>query len=346
MARNPDWTDQAYGYYNQSSQLPPNPDQNLSAPAAPKSGGGSPSKSKPSGGGGSPAASPNLSIDAATLAQQYGFTLAFLKAYPELNALFNQAVAGGWSADRFTAGLKSTNWYQNFSDSQRKALVLQATDPASYNQQLNSDLVHVRDLAAQMGVDPNDGSMITIATKYLQGGWNDEQARAELGLHLNFNSAGMIGGEAGKELDTLNQYMYQMGVKNSDDWVRQNVISIVSGKGSEDDAKNQIMQQAMAAFPQYADQIKGGMTVESLAQPYMQSMNQILEIPAGQINLFDPTIKNAMSYKDPAGTGSALPLWQFQNQLREDPRWSATKNAQDAAMGTAHKVLQDFGIYS
>jgi len=327
--------------------LPPNPDVPIT-PAKPKSsspksspsGGGS----RPSGGGGIPTASP--SIDAATLAQQYGFTVAFLKAYPELNALFNQAVAGGWSADRFTGALKSTKWYQSFSDAQRKALTLQATDPATYNQQLNSDLTHVQDLAAQMGVDPNDGSMITIATKYLQNGWNDEQARAEIGLHLNFNSAGMIGGEAGKELDTLNQYMYQMGVKNSDDWVRQNVINIVSGKGSEDDAKNQIMQQAMAAFPQYAEQIKGGMTVESLAQPYMQSMNQILEIPSGQINLFDPTIKNAMSYKDPSGNGSSLPLWQFQNQLRQDPRWASTKNAQDAAMGTAHKVLQDFGIYS
>jgi hypothetical protein len=156
----------------------------------------------------------------------------------------------------------------------------------------------------------------------------------------------MVGGSAGVTMQNLNTYAYQMGIKNSDDWTRQQVINISRGLGTEQDAKNAIMQQAEAQFPQYADQIKAGQTVDSLAAPYTQSMTQILEIPAGQVNLFDPTIRNAMSYKDPNGSGSAEPLWQFQNGLRQDPRWGQTQNAQDAAMGTAHRVLQDFGLFS
>jgi hypothetical protein len=39
-------------------------------------------------------------------------------------------------------------------------------------------------------------------------------------------------------------------------------------------------------------------------------------------------------------------LWEFQQQLRQDPRWNYTRNAQDSLMGTARKVLQDFGLVS
>lgn len=349
MARNPDLQDITKPPPPEAPAQPPttpsqsdyNPPRKTVRKAAPKA--ASSGRSSGGGGGGSPAPA----IDQNALAQSYGFTVAFLKAYPELNNLFNQAVSGGWTADRFTAGLKSTNWYQSMSDSQRKAVVMQYTDPATYQKTISDAEIHIRTLATQMGVDPNDwDTMGKVATRYVQEGWTDEQARNELGLHLNFSNAGLLGGQAGQTVDNLNQYAYQMGVKNSDDWVRQNVMNIVRGISTEQDAKNQIENQAIATFPQYEKQIRGGMTVESLAQPYMQSMQSILEIPSGQVNLFDPTIRNVMSYRDPSGSGQQKPLWQFQNDLRQDPRWAKTQNAQNAAMGAAHKVLQDFGIFS
>jgi hypothetical protein len=39
-------------------------------------------------------------------------------------------------------------------------------------------------------------------------------------------------------------------------------------------------------------------------------------------------------------------LWQFEQDLRKDPRWNFTKNAQDSLMNTTRKVLQDFGLVS
>jgi hypothetical protein len=75
-------------------------------------------------------------------------------------------------------------------------------------------------------------------------------------------------------------------------------------------------------------------------------MAQVLELPPGQVNMFDPTIRKAMSYKDSAGQAAPQPLWDFQNSLRKDPRWAKTQNAQDAAMGTAHKILSEFGVVS
>jgi len=136
-----------------------------------------------------------------------------------------------------------------------------------------------------------------------------------------------------------------MGVQNSDWWIQDAVRAVVRGSKSEQDFKNDITSQAIAAFPQYEKQLRAGSTLSDLAQPYTQSMSQILEIPPGTVNMFDPTIRKAMSFKDAAGAASAMPLWDFQNSLRKDDRWKKTQNAQDSTMGVAHKVLQDFGVY-
>ncbi len=36
----------------------------------------------------------------------------------------------------------------------------------------------------------------------------------------------------------------------------------------------------------------------------------------------------------------------YQQQLRQDPRWRYTKNAQESMMSASRKVLQDFGLVS
>lgn len=351
MARNPDTQENApyvaAAKAQAAAQAASNPAPAPSRPSTPSKPASTPSKASSGAKAAAPTAAAPSNVDRSVLAQQYGFTLALMNAYPELGKLFDQAVREQWTADRFQAGVQNTQWFQGLTDTGRKAIILQYTDPATYGKLWGDTQDHVRTLAASMGVDPNDWSTVqSVSQKIIMEGWSDEQANNALGMHLNFGNGGMVGGAAGQEVQNLNAYAYSMGVKNSDDWIRQNVMNIVRGASSDQDAKNQIMTQAIAAFPQYEQQIRSGMTVEALAQPYTQSMQQILEIPAGQVNLFDPTIRNAMSFRSPDGSGSAQPLWQFQNNLRQDPRWNKTQNAQDAAMGTAHKVLQDWGLYS
>jgi hypothetical protein len=40
------------------------------------------------------------------------------------------------------------------------------------------------------------------------------------------------------------------------------------------------------------------------------------------------------------------PLWQFEQELRQDPRWTYTNNAQEDLMGTARQILKNFGLVS
>lgn len=279
-------------------------------------------------------------------AAKFGYSVAFLNAYPEVKSLVQQAVKANWSIDVFQAKFRNSTFWKTHSDAARKAATLQTDDPGEYAALWNRTQQHVIELMGQQGANTKDWSVINaVAGKVIFEGWNDERAMQEIGMHVTFGTNGMAGGKAGESQSELNQYAYQMGVKNSDQWIQQAVRDIASGKKTMFDYKNQIMQQAIAAFPTYADQFKTGSTLQDLAQPYMQSMSSILEIPPGQINLFDDSIRNALNYKGTDGKVSAKPLWQFQNDLRNDPRWKQTQNAQDASMGVAHKVLQDFGFY-
>lgn len=287
----------------------------------------------------------NLNQD--ELAQQYGMTGALISAYPELRGLFEQAVREQWTADKFQAKLRNTEWYKTRSDANRKASIMQFADPASYGKLWNDTQLKMRQLMADAGADANDWNVVNaVAGKVVFEGWNDSQARDYIGQYIVFGKGGLAAGKAGEAQEKLNSYAYSMGVQNSDWWIQDAVRNIVRGTKSEQDYKNEIASQAIAAFPQYEKQLRAGSTLQDLAQPYTQSMSQILEIAPGSVNMFDPTIRKAMSYKDSSGAASAMPLWDFQNSLRQDDRWKKTQNAQDSAMGTAHKVLQDLGIYS
>ena len=330
------------------------PQRTAPAPVAPKPKANpyvAPKKSAPkktSSSSNSKAAAPAAAgpaINQNELAQQYGFTMGLLNAYPELKALFNSAVKETWSADKFQAKVRDSTWYKSMSDTERKYILLQATDPATSTKNWGTANDHVRGLIAQMGGDTNNWNYIFELSYNVQAkGWSDEQLRNNIGQYLTFGPNSQIGGLAGQTVQNLNTYAYQMGIQNSDQWTQDRVRNIVRGMSTEQDSKTEIMNQAAATYGQYAAQIRAGSTVQDLAQPYMQSMQQILEINPGSINLFDPTIKKAMGYKDPTGLQTAKPLWEFQNDLRTDDRWKKTQNAQDAAMGTAHKVLQDFGV--
>jgi hypothetical protein len=136
-----------------------------------------------------------------------------------------------------------------------------------------------------------------------------------------------------------------MGVDPAGSFFADGARLVIRGLATEQDYQDKMRKMAKATFSGWSDQIDAGMTVADIASPYFQSMAQILELPSGSINLFDPTIKKALQYKDKnTGANAPKPLWQFENDLRSDSRWKSTQNAQNSMMQIAHQVLADFGV--
>lgn len=305
--------------------------------------GGSPASS---GGGGYVATTPKLSMS--ELAEQYGFTMSFLNANPELrDKIFKPMVSEGWSKDMFQAKLRNTKWWKTHSDKEREYLTQTYTDPATAKQNFNAAYVSVRQLANQLGIKETKFTTARIqeaAYNVAAKGWSDAQLRNYLGQYVYFDGGDMEG-QGADTINELRAYAYTMGVTMSDKWYTDNTRKVLRGLATVSDYKNDMLRQAKAMFPQFSKQLDGGQTVQDIAQPYLQSMSQILELPSGSINLFDSTIKKALQYKNPGTLQTeAKPLWQFENDLRADPRWKQTKNAQDSMMQIGHQVLSDFGF--
>lgn len=294
-----------------------------------------------SGGGGG-----GTSKDRQQLAEEYGFTEAIFNAVPELKTLFRKAVDGGWSASKFQAELRDTKWFKSKPETARKFLIEQYSDPATSKQKIDQQQIKMAQMAKQLGVSGwilAGKHMRNFAIQALMNGWDDSRIRYELGRRTVFSGERV--GELGEITDKLAEYAYSMGQQVSEGNLQGVAKRIIQGVMTEQDYQDQLRRNAKTMFPQWQKQLDSGQTVADLASPYFQSMAQILELPPGSINLFDPTIKKSLQYKDPqTGANAVKPLWQFENELRSDSRWKSTKNAQDSLMQVAHQVLADFGL--
>lgn len=288
---------------------------------------------------------PKLSMK--ELAEKYGFTSSFLNANPELKKLFSDMVSKGYSKDMFQAKLRDTKWWKTHSDKEREYLTQTYTDPATAKQNFNAAYITVHQLAEQLGIKDTKFTKARIqeaAYNVVAKGWSDGQLRNFLGQYVYFDGGDFEGAGADTQ-NELRSYAYTMGVHMSDKWYADNTRKVLRGLATTSDYKNEMLRQAKAMFPQFSKQLDAGQTVADIASPYLQSMAQILELPTGSINLFDPTIKKALQYKNPTTLQTETkPLWQFENDLRADPRWKQTKNAQDSMMQIGHQVLADFGF--
>jgi hypothetical protein len=119
---------------------------------------------------------------------------------------------------------------------------------------------------------------------------------------------------------------------------------IFAGTTTTDDIQALIRRDSASAFPGYSDQINKGTSVEALASAYKSSMSNILEIDPDTISFNDPTLRRALQYIGTDGKPSVKPIWQFETELRQDPRWEKTDNARKTVDSLSLKVLRDFGL--
>jgi hypothetical protein len=293
-------------------------------------------------------------LDDDELAAQYGLTAALINSSSELKKLFKKAVSGQWSAAKFQASLKGTGWWKKQSNTLRQYVTLKYTDPATWTQNRREAASKLNQIAVQIGL----GNQITskgTPTKMLDSamyyslalGWSDARIKDWFGARVDLNGD-FVGGEAGEVWDKLHELTYLNGMKFSTTWMKNNTRSVIAGRSSVQKLEDYIRNTAAARYGAYADQIKAGQNVMDLAAPYIKSTAGILELAESDIDLFNPHVAKAMTAKQginiPAGSGAQMPLWQFENELREDPLWKKTNNARESMMTVARQVAKDFGL--
>ena len=151
-------------------------------------------------------------------------------------------------------------------------------------------------------------------------------------------------GPSGKFFTEFKNFAAKNGIMLSDSAATDYANKAVAGLIDADTIYSTLRESAASAFPQLADKIKSGIDLKTLADPYIQSMSNILEIPYTAIDLFDPKIRSALSYTQADGKVGTKSIYDFEKELRQDVRWQYTNNAKKEVADTTLRVLQDFGF--
>jgi len=289
------------------------------------------------------------SPNSASLNENYGLAASFLESDPELADLYSKAVAGTWSTDQFQAALQETNWWQTNSASARKLIAEKATNPAQYQQDLANKIPELQEQATKLGVHLSPDGMNTLASMALMLNMNTAAIDAYMGKYLELNQQGHFLGYAGQVELGIREYARDMGIPLTDDYVDRAVTGIISGTDSLGNHRANIQALAEAAFPAYASLIKDGVSVGQIAAPFLAAQSKIWEMDPNKIDLFDPTLRGALtktitSSADQPGEPAQVPLYEFEKQLRADPKWLKTNNARESFSATAKQVLGNLGL--
>jgi hypothetical protein len=290
-----------------------------------------------------PAAAYTPPVDKLDLGE-VGWNRAVLTTYPELAALFRKGVAEGWSAEKFQGKVRNTKFYKNNAESWRNTEILRLTDPKTYNQQITGVRDNLIAQAEAMGATLTGKALTSAINQVYRLGLQGPQVTKLLSNYVvSYN--GVLGGAAGTAQQELKALARANGVSYNDNWYTTAAKNVVGGVRAAQDYEADIRSQAASAFPVYAEQIKAGQNVADIASPYVQRMSALLEINSNDIDLFDNSIKQALSGRNPeTGKAETKSLWQFENDLRKDPRWQYTNNAREATSSITNGILKRWGL--
>lgn len=209
--------------------------------------------------------------------------------------------------------------------------------------QATNNRQYVIDKAVELGVDLNDSDIDDIVTTANSLGIPVNSSAIEKLIRTKFNYSPdkAFGGKAGETITTLRSTAAANGVSldkqfggQLDSWVER----VMQGE-SVDTFKSIIRQTAKIGMPENIGKLLDeGVDLDTVYSPYKNLMASVLEINPEGIRLDDPVLRSAITS---AGETS---LFDWQRQLRKDPRWQYTNNAREEVSSIALDVLRDFGF--
>lgn len=275
---------------------------------------------------------------AESVATAYGITADLIRAFPELQKVYDLYKAG----DTTQAELEyyKTSYYRNLTTTSKNRAQQKASQPGVYNQGLETFKLEQRRRLITKGINLDEATFNSIMQSAYDKGLDDNQ----IDLQALSKFKGTVGGETLGRVQTLEEYAKSFGMSYSPTTLNSWSQGLVSGTNTIFDIQEKIRRDSASAYPVFADDINKGTSVDALASAYKNSMATILEIDADTISYNDPTFRRALQYIGPDGKPAVKPIWQFEAELRQDPRWDLTDNARATVDSLSLKVLRDYGV--
>lgn len=200
---------------------------------------------------------------------------------------------------------------------------------------------YVRALRRAAASAPREMVYNPDGTRYMTDGFNFDQWNRGF-LAAKMSEGEDLGGEYGIAQDRIQAALTEYGLDVSEDFRWNMLRRIGEGTASVDTAVEQIRDLAKTRYRGIAEQIDRGLTVQQVADPYIRSLNRLLERADGSVT--NPLVKQALNFTDEKGNPRLMSDDEFEELLRSQPEWRKTVNAREEALSLTNSVLQQMGF--
>jgi hypothetical protein len=253
--------------------------------------------------------------------------------------------------------LRSTDWVRGYSDRARKFLLLEKSDPSSAASDMQAKADELRKVLADVGGNASDEEINNMARLSLIGGTREggqfkplteKEIRRFVTKSINFGTdlRGQAAQVQNKLFQAASEYGFTdiMGSGQLSNWSKENTRAVLDGDISLDDVTNQLRDFAIGRFPAFANQLRAGLSLNTLVSPYRGAVADILELDENLIGYNDPLMEKALGAMGQDGQQSLMPLWQLKMEARKDPRFLNTDKANELYNSIGVQIAQDFGF--
>jgi hypothetical protein len=285
---------------------------------------------------------------------------------PSLKAVLDRYVKENWTEPQLRKAIRDDVWYRKNSAEIKARYVqlynyrdLVATGQASgstdYEKQISTLERQIADKARTMGSGiASDPAALRKAAEnmYITNVGIDDAMTTDFIAAAIRPIGSMIAGQAtsGYSGQALKDYQEIQAIAKANGFSISDVVpggqseqqvlqGIATGKIDPNRLAQDARKLAAQGQPQYVRDLLGqGYNLDQVYAPYRQTMANLLEINADQIDLNDATLRSAITDK------GDMNIFDFKKQLKADNRWQYTENAKNEVSNVAMKVLRDFGF--
>ena len=188
-------------------------------------------------------------------------------------------------------------------------------------------------------------STTTRSGEYLDANDILEMQRKVAGKALNGTDIDTVlksGAGAAQSVNEVLSYAKNYGVTlSAKDAMGYVADQLNKGQSSTDAIKSKLLAISKATYTNLSDSLSDQVSLKELSGNYINNMAYTLELNQDSIDVLDPTIQAALKNN---GNKGMMNLTDFDKMLRNDKRWSKTRNAREEAAKYAYDILNSFGL--
>jgi hypothetical protein len=280
--------------------------------------------------------------DGAAAALALGITEALIKAFPELQSIFDDFAKGNIAKARID--YFNTDYYKNLTGNSQSRRTKKVTAPGVYAQEFDAWKQEQKKKLINKGFMWSPDIEGLLEESYLKG---DTDTQVEITI-LNSGKMGTkIGGSTLGTVNTLKTFADDQGVntilpKNYWDKIS---MGLLDGSLTDETIQEEIKGFAISAYPAYSKGIEAGRSFGLQTSALKQLIANTLEVDADTIDNNNPVFKQLVGYLNPkTQTPEIVPLWEAEKIIKSKDEWLYTKNARQTFDDLGLRVLRDMGL--